>query len=237
MKQKSKLKKTKNKKPPIFWNLLFNIFIPVIILIKLSEPHFLGPTKALILALFFPIIFAIISFYKFKDINFFSILGFISILLTGIIGIIQLPGKYIIIKETAIPLIIAVVILISQKTKYSFTFYFFNEMIAFEKIKKKNKSKTKSNQKNNSINKIINLSAYLLAFTFFISASLNYILAKLIIKSDPGTVEFNTELGKMLSLSFPVIALPAIIMTFFIVIFLITSIKKQTGLELEEIVR
>jgi len=219
------------KKPNPFYSILINIVIPSIILIKLSNSNYLGPIFSLIIALAFPIIYGLHGFFKRNDLNFFSILGFISISLTGLIGLMQLSGNYIILKETAIPLIIGIAIIVFQKTKYPLVNNFFNELLNIQKIQKAFREKDKSFEKN------LDISSYLLAAVFFISALLNFIIAKIIIKSSPATPAFNQELGKMLALSFPIIALPAIIMIFLIIIFLIIQIKKSTNLDFDSIFR
>ena len=57
----------------------------------------------------------------------------------------------------------------------------------------------------------LNVASWLLASSFFLSAVLNFVLAKLIVKSPAGSVAFNEELGRMTALSYPVIALPSMI--------------------------
>jgi len=220
-----------NKKPNPFFSILINIVIPVLILLKLGKTFNLSPLLTLIIALLFPLIYGLYQFSSRKDTNFFSILGFISILLTGIIGIIQLPAGYIIIKETSIPLIIAFIIIVFEIANFSLVKRFFNEILYIKTINKAFK------QKNKSFSKILKISAYLIALVFLISAILNYVLAKMIIKSPTGTQEFNQEIGKMLALSFPVIALPAVIMVILILVFLLIKIKKHTNLDFDAIFR
>ena len=41
----------------------------------------------------------------------------------------------------------------------------------------------------------------MIASSFFLSAVLNYSLAKILVKSQPGTEAFNAELGRMTALS------------------------------------
>ena len=77
-------------------NILINVLIPVLALSYLSKdpaiqemlgkdvrPWHIGPLKALIVALAFPIGYGIWFFAKTKKMNFFSGLGLFSVLLTG----------------------------------------------------------------------------------------------------------------------------------------------------------
>ena len=69
-----------------FLELIFNIIVPSIILMKLSGDEYLGSVYALVVALFFPIGYGLFDFIKNKSMNFISLLGFLSTLLTGGIG-------------------------------------------------------------------------------------------------------------------------------------------------------
>ena len=91
-----------NKKENPLSNLLFNIALPAIVLMKLSKEEYLGPTWGLILALAIPAVYFLYDLFKNGNRNFISILGFVSILLTGGIGLLELsPGIYA-IKEALI---------------------------------------------------------------------------------------------------------------------------------------
>ena len=85
------------------------------------------------------------------------------------------------------------------------------------------------------MNSILITSSFLLACSFFISSFLNYFLAKLLVKSMPGTVAFNEELGKMTALSYPVIALPSMFILMGILYYLFSRIQKLTGLSFEDL--
>ena len=59
----------------------------------------------------------------------------------------------------------------------------------------------------------------------------------MIVVSPAGTTAFNQELGKMTALSFPVIAVPCAILLVLAVLYLVSGIRKQTGLDMAEIFR
>ena len=97
-------------------NLAFNIIIPSVILSKASSDEYLGTFYAFIVALAFPILYGLYDFIKSKKHNFISILGFVSILLTGGLGLLQVDGIWFAVKEAAIPAIIGIVVIASLKT-------------------------------------------------------------------------------------------------------------------------
>jgi hypothetical protein len=76
---------------------------------------------------------------------------------------------------------------------------------------------------------------YLVASSFFLSSALNYLLAKIIVKSPPGTTAFSEELGRMTAWSYPVIVIPSMIVLFAAVWFLFSQLKKLTHLPLDDL--
>ena len=63
------------KKQNSLMNLLVNIAMPVIVLMKFSNEEALGPVNGLIVALAFPLVYGIYGFFREKKVNFFSVLG------------------------------------------------------------------------------------------------------------------------------------------------------------------
>ena len=76
---------------------------------------------------------------------------------------------------------------------------------------------------------------FFVAGSFGFSAVMNYILAKWIVVSAAGTPEFNEELGQLTLYSYPMIALPSMLMMGGIFYYLWRTIHDLTGLELEEV--
>ena len=72
----------------------------------------------LLIALCFPIAYFIYDLILRKKYNFISILGLISVLLTGGIGILEIPTQWFAVKEAAIPSIIGLAVILSLKTPY-----------------------------------------------------------------------------------------------------------------------
>jgi hypothetical protein len=225
--------KTKPKKENMLINIVMNIVIPSLILTKLSGPQYLGPVWGLVAALAFPIGYGVKDFIINRKINFFSGLGIVSVLLTGGIGILKLPTEYYAIKEAAIPGLIGLIVLISTKTRYPLvkTFIYNDTILNVEKIS----TALKEHQKEEAFEKTLRLGSYVLAGSFFLSSTLNYILAEIIVQSPTGTEAFNIEVGKMNALSFPVIALPSMIIMVATLMYIFRSIRLLTGLTFEEV--
>ena len=216
-------------------NILLNIVIPTIILTRFSGEDRLGPQLGIIIALAFPIAYGVRDYFRANKINFFSALGVVSVTLTGGMSLLELDPQYIAIKEAAIPAVFGLATLISLKTRYPLvrTFLYNDMVLATDKIEQ---ALTQNGTKPEFERTLVRAS-WMLAGSFLLSAILNYALARYLLVSPPGTEAFNAELGKMTALSFPVIAVPAMIIMMFALFYLFRNIKRLTQLDLEDIVQ
>ena len=229
------MKNKSAQKDNLLLNISCNIIIPTLILINLSTNDYLGTKLAIVAALSFPIIYGLKDFILNKHFNVFSVLGVISIFLTGGISLLELDPVYIAVKEAAIPAIFGIATLISLKTPYPLvkTFLYNDKILQIERISVIVQEKGCLLQLENCLAN----ASWIVACSFFLSSLLNYILAVSIITSQPGSVEFNEQLGAMTALSFPVIAIPAMLVLLGALFYLFRGIKKLTGLKLDEIMQ
>jgi len=227
------MNKAPEHKPRPMIDLLVSIILPSVILMKFSGENDLGASGALITALAFPLGWGIFELIKYRKFNFIALLGLISVLLTGSIGLLKLDTQWLAIKEAAIPAIIGLVVLISTKTRYPLikTMLFNPKIMDVDKINNKLEEHNSTEKFESRLMK----ATYLLAGTFLFSAIMNYVLAKWIVTSPTGSAEFNEQLGQMTLYSYPMIAIPSMIMMMGIFYYLWKTINGMTGLSLEEI--
>lgn len=225
--------KQEKKQSNLLLELIFNIAIPALILMKLSGEEYLGTVYALVIALAFPIGYGLYDFIQSRSFNFFSLLGFINTLLTGGIGLFELDVEWLAIKEAAIPTAFGLVILMSGLfgrpllAKLLLNPLLFNLDLIYNTLAEKNKTEIFKSK--------VNRANHLLAMTSVFSATMNYLLAKWIVTSPTGTTEFNEQLGEMTMLSYPVIAIPSTIMMMAILVYVVKVITKLTELKFEQI--
>lgn len=232
---------TKQTQPPaktptvggFFLDIVINIAIPVVILSYFSKPEYLGIKWGLVVALAFPITYGSKDFVQSGKVNFFSIIGVVTLLLTGGMGLLEIDPKYIAIKEAAVPGLIGVFTLVSIKTRYPLvkTLILKNPFILIDRV---NQALDEHNA-HAAFEKSLRNSSIILASSFFLASFTNYMLAIIVLVSPPGTEAFNRELAKMIALSYPVNVLPAAVVTTFAFFYTIKSIEKHTGLQIEEI--
>ncbi|MEZ5529966.1 MAG: VC0807 family protein [Porticoccaceae bacterium] len=227
-------KKTSGKSESLLLNLAFNIILPTLILTKFSSDEYLGTHLAILSALAFPVLYGAKDLISAHRINFFSALGVISVLLTGGISLLELDPAYIAIKEALVPAIFGLATLVSLKTPYPLvkTFLYNDKILQTDKIA----AALEQNGNGRLFEKLLANASWLVASSFFLSSVLNYLLATILITSHPGTVEFNEQLGKMTALSFPVIALPAMLVLMGAMFYLFRGVTRLTGLSLEEVI-
>lgn len=250
----------KNHKEHPLANVLVNVLIPVLALSYLSkdpelqraigktvQPWHMGPVKALMVGLAFPIAYGIRHFIKTRKANFFSALGLFSVLLTGGItiflwnkdGTIKPNGDVLFgIKEASIPLILGVAVIGSHFTSTPLlrTFLYSDTLFDIARIEKE----IDTHNARPDYGKIIFQATLLFAASFFISALLNFGLAVHFLgdldPSAPNARElYNAQVAKLTGWGFAVIGLPMLIFLFITLRRMITQLSRLTGLKEEEI--
>jgi intracellular septation protein A len=218
----------------IWLNLGFNMVLPIMLLTKGTKWFDIDPTTNLIIALALPLGYGIYDAIAQHKLNFLSVLGFVSILIKGSIGLLKGSVAMVAINEAALPLIIGIAVLVTLKTKRPLVKEFlYNEQI-FDVSRIRSELETRKNEE--AFNKLLRTCTFLLALSFLISSILNYLMAKIYVHTPPAVnlEAFNAEVGAMQGWSYLFIVLPTSIVTMAALILLIRGIKKLTGLSLEE---
>jgi len=214
-------------------SILVNVVIPVAILSLLSKEKYLGPVWALVVGLAFPISFGLHTLIKQRKADFMSIIGIVSVTLTGVFGILKLPPEYIAIKEAAIPLIFGIVIIGSLKTPFPLIKKLLMTEALFDVDKLKSCLKEKGNEA--AFEKRLVGITWGFASSMFLSAGLNYALAKIVLKSEPGSEAYTAELGKMTGLSHVVVLVPCMIIMIWVMNKLFNILTELTGEKLDDL--
>ena len=225
---------TPQHKPRPFVDLLVSIIIPSVILMKFSGDAHLGPHQALLVALAFPLGWGLFELVRYRKYNFIAVLGVISVFLTGGIGLLELDPKWLAVKEAAVPGVIGLAVLFSTRTRYPLI----RTMVYNEKVLNVKRIDERLHERGLTevFERRLLMATYFLAGTFFFSSVMNFIVAKWIVVSPAGTEAFNAELGRMTLVSYPMIAIPSMLMMFAIIFYLWRTIHGLTGLKMEEIV-
>lgn len=228
------------KKENVWLNLGFNIVAPSLILVKGKKifESILPVSDNLdvivfVSALAFPLIYGVYDLLQRRKWNIFSIVGLLSVVLTGGIGLMKLSRECMILKETIVPLVLGGAVLATALTKKPLAkMIMLNEDIVDVK---KIDDALDARGTRAEYDSALKTATYWVSASFLLSAILNFALASYIFKSEVGTEAFNEEVGTMTALSFPVIAVPTTIMFIFAMYKFFGALSKNTGLSLEEI--
>lgn len=228
-------------------NIMWNVLIPIVALSFMGKngDKFwnIGPVYGMLVAVSLPVIYGIHHLIKTRKANFFSILGVVSILLTGGIAIMayQDDGRvdaaapqWFALKEAAIPLVFGVTILVSHWTKtplvrvFLYNPDFFNIPVIEKRVEEKANTAR--------YRKLIFSGTLLLAGSFFISMVMNYFLALYFLKGNTHSQEaFNDGVAKLTGWGFAVIGIPMLVILMVTMWRLVSGLRDLTGMENDEI--
>jgi intracellular septation protein A len=225
----------KTTKPNPLLEIAITILVPAFILMKLSSEERLGTLGALLLALSLPLGWGLWDGIRRRKLNWLSVLGVVSTLLTGGIGLLALDPQWLAVKEALVPGLIGSAVLASNWTKSPLirVLVFNPDLFDVDKVHKA------LDERNNmpAFEQRLRQGTVLLAGTFFFSAVANYLLARWVVNSPAGTAAFNEELGRLTLLSYPIIAVPSMLMMMGLMFWLARGARTLTGLKLGDMLQ
>lgn len=238
-------------------NILVNVLIPVLALQMLSKdptldgakPWHIGPTMAIAFALALPLGYGIWFLFKHRKANFFSVLGLVSVLLTGGLtlylwkkdGTVDSSAPLLFgLKEASIPFILGITIFVSHwsKTPLLNTFLYNDQIFDLKRIQ----NKISENSQEEDYRKLLFRCTLIFAGSFLLSVVLNFLVAQYFLS--PDKIDYNAEnarelynsaVGKITGWGFLIIGVPAMAILFYCLTYLLKGLRQLTGLSNEEI--
>lgn len=219
-------------KPNPLIELSLTLILPSFILMKFSGPDDLGSLNALLLALAFPLAWGAWSLLRERKVNMLAVLGLCSILLTGGIGVLQLDPQWLAVKEAAIPGLIGLAVVASAFTGKPLV----RVLLLSPALLNVERIQENLQQRGNgaAFESRLKSATWMLGGSFLFSSAMNYFLATWIVTSPAGTPAFNEQLGRMTLLSYPVIALPSMLIMLALLYYLARTLNQLAGLKLAE---
>jgi hypothetical protein len=241
-------------------NILINVLIPVLALSYLSKdpaiqemlgkaakPWHIGPLKALVVALAFPIGYGAWFFVKTRKMNFFSGLGLFSVLLTGGLtlflwnkdGTVKEHAALLFgLKEASVPFVLGIAIIASHwsKTPLLRTFLYTDSIFDIPKIERK--IGELGNEPD--YQKVLLNATLLFAVSFFLSTLMNfgmamYFLGDLDHAAKDAMSDYNERVAKVTGWGFLVIGLPIMVFLFVTLKKLLSGLRGITGFTDDEL--
>ena len=210
--------------------IAITIIVPAVILMQLSSPQRLGVTGALLLALAFPVGWGLRDAITKRKLSWMALLGVVSTLLTGGIGLLKVDPFWLAVKEAAVPALIGLAVLGSNWTRWPLIRILVFNPTLFDVPKVEQALRARGTTVPFELR--LRRGTLGLAGTFFFSALMNWVLARWIVVSPAGTEAFNEELGRMTLIAYPVIAIPSMAMMMALLWWLAHGAKQLTGLDL-----
>lgn len=232
-----------DKKENPFINLIANIILPVVILNKTAL--FPGEHKALWAlgaALIFPLSYGLWDLIKNSKTNYFSILGLVNTLVTGVFAIFEFEGFWFAVKEAAMPAVLGIGVYLTSIKNAPF----FKKFIAMSGLLKMTAidDKAKELGTEDGVHQSFISANNLFAVSFFLSAFLNFVLAMYIfvpISAEASKIEkataLNGQISQMTWMGMAAIGLPMMFFLAATLFKLFKDLQKHTGLEQDEMLQ
>lgn len=231
----SEMPEPQPKRENLLVNLAFNVAAPFVLMGQLSKVTLLGPLWGLIVALLFPLGYGIYDFIVRRKANSLSVLGFTGILLSGVLGILKFGGFWFAVKDAALSSLMGIALLLTMRSREPLvkTLFYNPSVMDVDRIE----AALKERGAEAGFAALLRGCTWMIAAAFFISGIIGFFLARYVLKSPGGTPEFNAELAKMHLLTWPVIAIPTMIMMMFALWRFVTGLRAVTGLTIDQILR
>ena len=225
---------------------MVNVLVPVLALTMLSKTEdkfwHIGPVWGMLVAVAFPLCYGLYDLATKRKVNFFSVLGLVSVLLTGGLTIyLWEEGDKVAdnaavlfgIKEACIPIVFGFTILLSHwsKTPLVRVFLYTPELFDIPRIEKK----VRAAEQQPRYDKLIFQTTLVMSASFFISAVANFFLAQHFLQGADTRELYNEGVGKLTGWGFLVIGLPCLVLWMGAMMRLIKGIKSMTGLDTDSI--
>ena len=234
-----------------FVDIAVNVLVPVLVLSYLSKEGdklwHVGPMWAMFVALAIPIGYGVWHYFKYRQMNVFSLVGLFSVVLTGAITIYLWSGGARVrenaaflfgIKEAVQPLVLGALLLITHKmSKPLFNVFVYNDTI-FD-VRRIEAAITEKGTETD-YKRLLWKATLLFIGSFLISSVLNlglafYFLGDLDPLSDDWRELYNSDVAKITGWGFVVIGVPILVVGGCILWYLVTGLKRLTGLETDMI--
>lgn len=173
-------------------NILVNIVIPVVVLLTMSSPDRLGPIPALLVAIGIPAVWGSIGLVRTRKPDASAILGIVSVLATGVIGVFELNTRLFAVKEAAIPLGFAAALLASNTTKFPISTLLADMVQRRDRVRSAVDDLGRKRQYHQHLVRVGSIWAGIMG----LSGVLKFALATWLVRAQAGTEAFNHQLAQ-----------------------------------------
>ncbi len=234
-------------------NIGMSVLAPVLILSKCSEQGDsfwqVGTTPALVVALALPIAYGIYNFWETRKPDALNLLGLLGVIFTAIVTVYATTGEgaqirpntpwWFAAKEAFIPLLMAAAIMITAKSKGALLRVFLYSDAIFDVVRIEKKSEEL--KRFNEYEKCLWNASLMTAGSLLFSSLMNFILALyfllpvLALPAAEQALAYNYAIKDLTWAGFLVISFPLLITLFGVLMYLIKTLQRITGLSRDEL--
>lgn len=164
-----------------------------------------------------------------------AVLGTISVLLTGGIGLLDLDNRWLAVKEAAIPDLLGLVVAGSAFTRRPLACLLLYNRTIFDAERIDAALAARGNTAAFEVR--LRAATWVLGGAFFFASAMNDALAKRIVTSAAGTAAFSEEPGRLTLLSYPMIAVPAALTLLAVFFYLAHRMRRLAAIGIGEAFR
>jgi intracellular septation protein A len=200
---------------------------------RFSGESKLGPIKAMLLALAFPVVYELRSIYVRHKVSALSLLSIGGIFVTGAISLLGLSEDWLAIRRSLPYFAISLALLVSMAIHHPLIDMLLSRVIHMDKARQAANKKSTVKKLNDAIRN----AGFALAVMFIFIGVSSYILTLITINSPPKTEVFNSEYARLRMLAIPFTTLPVFAGLAGILMYLVYKIQKLTGIESTELMQ
>lgn len=211
---------------------IVSFVLPTIVLLGFSSEDRLGPVMAMFVALLFPVAYELYSLARRRKTSMLSLIAIGGIVLTGAVTLLGLSENWLALRRSAIYFVAALVLAASVVIKKPLIDMALVHMLDIARVRAAAAERNTTEQ----LQRRITTTTYALIIFLTLLGISSYILTLLVITAPPETAQFNSEYVRLRVLSLPYTTLPLFVGLIGIMMYLLGSIEKLTGLALEDII-
>jgi intracellular septation protein A len=210
-----------------FVEIIVSFVIPTIILLRFSSESQLGPAKAMLLALAFPVALELYRLSKRQKPSVLSMIAIGGILVTGVISLLGLNENWLALRRSLVYFVIAAALLISILIKRPLLDMALPHIIDMDTIVAAARKKSALP----ALKKHLRRTTYMIIVLLVAIGIASYVLTLIVITAPTNTAEFNNEYVRLRVIGLPAITLPLLAGIFGILLYFVSKIEKLTGLD------
>lgn len=202
------------------------LIVPSVLLMYGSD--WLGEMGTLLAALAFPLGWGVRDYVVRRRWSAMAIIGGVSTLLTGGIGLLRLDAGWLAVKEAGVSAVIGLAVAVSAWSRRPLIHALVFDAALLDTPRLE--AALAERGTGAAFEARLRTATLLLAASFGYSALANYVLTRAVVTSAAGSAAFNEELGRLNLLGWPVITLPSMVMVSALLWWLAREAHKLSGL-------